>query len=179
MEEISLNARTFSPGEFEMLIHEMTEDECGTALEQAGFGRLACVRGGQPYIVPIYFSYDRKHLYGVTTLGQKIEWMRSNPLVCLEIDERTSHYQWMSVIAVGRYEELRDTPEYEYARAHALEVLQKRAMWWQPASVATEKREQRPPIFYRIHIEQVTGHRATPDAIEAATLGAEETLVYR
>jgi len=42
-----------------------------------------------------------------------------------------------------------------------------------------EKREQRPPIFYRIHIEQVTGHRATPDAMEAATLGAEETLVYR
>ena len=34
----------------------------------------------QPYIVPIYFSYDGKHLYGVTTLGQKIEWMRSNPL---------------------------------------------------------------------------------------------------
>jgi hypothetical protein len=41
------------------------------------------------------------------------------------------------------------------------------------------QREQRPPIFYRIHIEQVTGHRATPDAIEAATLGAEETLVSR
>ena len=45
-----------------MLIHEMTEDECGTALEQVGFGRLACVRRDQPYIVPIYFSYDRKHL---------------------------------------------------------------------------------------------------------------------
>ena len=162
-----------------MLIHEMTEDECGTALEQVGFGRLACVRRDQPYIVPIYFSYDRRHLYGVTTLGQKIEWMRSNPLVCLEIDERTSHYQWTSVVVFGRYEELPDTPEYEYARAHALEVLQKRAMWWQPACVATEQREQRPPIFYRIHIEQVTGHRATPDAIEAATLGAEETLVSR
>jgi uncharacterized protein len=83
-----------------MLIHEMTEDECGTALEQIGFGRLACVRRDQPYIVPIYFSYDRKHLYGVTTLGQKIEWMRSNPLVCLEIDERTSHYQWTSVVCL-------------------------------------------------------------------------------
>jgi hypothetical protein len=105
--------------------------------------------------------------------------MRSNPLVCLEIDERTSHYQWMSVVVFGRYEELPDTPEYDDARAHSLEVLQKRAMWWQPACVATEQREQRPPIFYRIHIEQVTGHRATPDAIEAAALGAEETLVYR
>ena len=162
-----------------MLIHEMTEDECGTALEQVDFGRLACARGDQPYIVPIYFSYDRKHLYGITTLGQKIEWMRSNPLVCLEIDERTSHHQWMSIVVFGRYEELPDTPEYEYARAHALEVLQKRPMWWQPACVATERREQRPPILYRIHIDQVTGHRATPDAIEGAASGAEETSVYR
>jgi nitroimidazol reductase NimA-like FMN-containing flavoprotein (pyridoxamine 5'-phosphate oxidase superfamily) len=132
-----------------------------------------------PTLSQIYFSYDRKHIYGVTTLGQKIEWMRTNPLVCLEMDERTSHYQWTSVVVFGRYEELPDTPEYEYARAHALEVLQKREMWWQPACVATEQREQRPHVFYRIHIEQVTGHRATPDAIEAATLGAEETLIYR
>jgi len=50
-------------------------------------------------------------------------------------------------------------------------------MWWQPACVATEQREQRAPIFYRIHVVQVTGHRATPDAIEAATLVAEETLM--
>ena len=52
-----------------MVIQEMTEDECGTALGQTDFGRLACARGHQPYIVPIYFSYDGKHLYGVTTLG--------------------------------------------------------------------------------------------------------------
>jgi len=156
-----------------MLIYEMTEEECGTALEQVDFGRLACARADQPYIVPINFSYDGQHLYGVTTLGQKIEWMRSNPRVCLEIDERTSHYQWMSIVVFGHYEELPDTPEYEQARAHALEVLQRRPMWWQPACLATERRERRPPIFYRIHIERVTGHRATPDAVEAAALSAE------
>ena len=111
-----------------MLVHEMTEDECGAALEQVGFGRLACARGDQPYIVPIYFSYDRSHLYGVTTQGQKIEWMRSNPLVCLEIDERTSNYQWMSVVVFGRYEELPDTPEYEHARARSRSCAETRAV---------------------------------------------------
>jgi hypothetical protein len=156
-----------------MLIHEMTEDECRTALERVGVGRLACARDDQPYVVPIYFSYDRKHLYGFSTLGQKIEWMRSNPLVCLEIDERTSHHQWMSVVVSGRYEELPDTPEFGYERVHAHEVLQKHAMWWQPAYVATEHREQLTPIFYRIHIKQMTGHRATPDPVEAAALGAK------
>jgi len=156
-----------------MLIHEMTEDECRTALERVSFGRLACARNDQPYVVPIYFSYDGTHLYGFSTLGQKIEWMRSNPLVCLEIDERTSHHQWMSVVVSGRYEELADADEFEYERVHALEVLQKRAMWWQPAYVATEHREQLTPIFYRIHIKQITGHRAAPDPVEAVALGTK------
>jgi len=158
-----------------MLIHEMTENECRIALERVGFGRLACVRDGQPYVVPVYFSYDRRYLYGFSTVGQKIEWMRSNPLVCLEIDERTSHHQWLSVVVSGRYEELPETAEFGHERAHAHNVLQKRAMWWQPAYVATEHREQLTPIFYRIHIKQMTGHRATPDRVETAALGAKSS----
>ena len=150
-----------------MLIQEMTEDECRTELDRADFGRLACVHGDQPYIVPVYFSYDGQHLYGITTPGQKIEWMRSSPLVCLEIDERRSHFHWMSIVVFGRYEELPDTPEYQRARSHALEVLQRRTMWWEPACVPPERQDRRPPIFYRIHIRQVTGRRATPDAVEA------------
>ena len=165
-----------------MFIHEMTEDECRTALGRTSFGRLACARDNQPYVVPIYFSYDGKHLYGFSTpgqiygfsmLGQKIEWMRSNPLVCLEIDELTSHHQWMSVVVSGRYEELPDTPEFGPDRVHAHEVLQKRAMWWEPAYVATEHREQLTPIFYRIHIKQMTGRRATPDPVEATAAASK------
>ncbi len=165
-----------------MFIHEMTEGECRTALEHASFGRLACAHDNQPYVLPIYFSYDGKHLYGFSTpgqiygfstLGQKIEWMRSNPLVCLEIDERTSHHQWMSVVVSGRYEELPDTPEFGAERVEAWEVLQKRAMWWEPAYVATEHQKQVAPIFYRIHIKQMTGRRATPDPVEAAASAAK------
>lgn len=76
-----------------MLIQEMTKDECRVALESASIGRLACARDGQPYVVPTYFACDGKCIYGVSKLGQKIEWMRYNPLVCLQIDDRRSHYQ--------------------------------------------------------------------------------------
>jgi hypothetical protein len=99
--------------------------------------------------------------------------MRSNPLVCLEIDERTSHHEWMSVVVCGRYEELPETPEFGPARAQAWEVLQRRAMWWEPAYVATPHREQFTPIFYRIHIRQMTGRRAMPDPVEAAASAAK------
>ena len=59
-----------------------------------------------PYIVPIYFAYEPDHIYGFTTLGQKVEWMRANPLVCVEVDEVLSHFRWSSVVVVGRYENL-------------------------------------------------------------------------
>ena len=81
-----------------MDIQEMAEHQCRDALARVSFGRLACARDNQPYVVPIYFAYDGHHVYGFSTAGQKIDWMRSNPLVCLEIDEWTGRDRWMSVI---------------------------------------------------------------------------------
>jgi uncharacterized protein len=149
-----------------VFIHEMTEFECRQALEQATVGRLACSRDNQPYVVPIYFVFHRDHIYAFTTLGQKVEWMRTNPKVCLEIDESTSHDQWQSIVVFGQYEELPDLPQYEAARVRALEFLQKHAMWWEPSYVGATHRDfpnSETPIFYRIKIDRLTGRRATPD----------------
>ena len=67
-----------------MLISEMSGEECRDLLSRLGFGRLACAHQNRPYIVPIYFAYEPDHLYGFATMGQKVEWMRSNPLVCVD-----------------------------------------------------------------------------------------------
>ena len=64
-----------------MVIHEMTEQECRAMLAGINVARLACARDNQPYIVPIRVDLDGEFLYGYATLGQKIEWMRENPLV--------------------------------------------------------------------------------------------------
>ncbi len=151
-----------------MKIHDMTAQQCHVALGRIDLGRLACVRDNQPYIVPVHFAFDGQHLYGITTEGQKISWMRSNPLVCLEVEERQSHTDWMSIIVLGRYEELPDVPEFGRARGHALELLGKRTMWWEPACVPAEHQQRRSIVFYRIHINCVTGRRGTPEATESA-----------
>jgi nitroimidazol reductase NimA-like FMN-containing flavoprotein (pyridoxamine 5'-phosphate oxidase superfamily) len=155
-----------------MFIHEMTGDECRSALQKASVGRLGCARANQPYVVPIYFAFDGEHLYGFATVGQKIEWLRTNQRVCLEIDERISHNQWMSVIVFGRYEELPDEPQYEAARIQAHQMLLRRAMWWEPAYLSNAHRDNPHsfvPVFFRINIGQMTGHRATPDMVEVPT----------
>ena len=159
-------------GCFLMFIHEMSRTECDEALSQAKFGRLACAQDNQPYVLPLNLAFDGDtHLYGFATLGQKVEWMRSNPLVCFEIDEVENHNHWVSVIVFGRYEELPDKPQFEVARSLAHAFLQKRAMWWEPAYISQEHRDNPhslTPIFFRIKIDSVTGHRANPDEGETA-----------
>jgi uncharacterized protein len=151
-----------------MLINEMTPEECRDELAQTRLARLACEVDGQPYCVPVYLVYDDSYLFGFSTMGYKIDCMRANPLVCVEIDDVKSQNEWMSVLVFGSYEELPDAPENKEARAHAHALLQKRAMWWEPACVAVadwDYPKSLVPIFYRIRIDRLTGHRAAPDPV--------------
>jgi hypothetical protein len=120
--------------------------------------------------VPIYFASEPGHLYAFSTMGQKIESMRLNPLVCVEADEIRSHIDWASIVVQGRYEEFPDTPEYSKRRQKAQSMLEeKTSLWWQPgfAAVQTRGRFDRDiTVFYCIHIEQISGRRASPDPVE-------------
>ncbi|HEY5883323.1 MAG TPA: pyridoxamine 5'-phosphate oxidase family protein [Pyrinomonadaceae bacterium] len=155
----------------------MSRSECEEVLNRANVGRLACARDNQPYVVPINFAFDDPYLYGFTTLGQKVEWMRSNPLVCFEVDEVTNQSEWTSIVGFGRYEELPDQPDYAETRKRAYACLQKRVMWWEPAFVSPGHRHQPhslTPIVYRIHIDILTGHRANSDDREVSKAAAAD-----
>jgi len=154
-----------------MVVREMSGEECRGLVARVEYGRLATVHQDQPYIVPIYFAYDREYLYGFTTPGRKVEWMRANPLVCVEVDDVVSHFHWSSVVVLGHYEELSDTPTHRDVRLQAQVLLERRALWWQTAYAAGQVRggsHSADALFYRIHIDQITGRRATPDSVESA-----------
>ena len=157
-----------------MLIQELTRQESLEVLARTHLGRLACARGMQPYVVPIYFAYHNNWLYSFSVLGQKIDWMRANPLVCVEADQMRREL-WATVVVFGRYEELGDTPELRDERTFAFNLLQQRAMWWEhggakkmpggtPATV---------PVFYRIKIEQITGRCAAAEQVVLDTKQAK------
>ena len=75
------------------MIREMSREECLGVLARATLVRLACAHENQPYVVPVYLvfhaSSGEECFYGFTTPGQKVEWMRSNPLVCVEMDGKS------------------------------------------------------------------------------------------
>ncbi|NNE97900.1 MAG: pyridoxamine 5'-phosphate oxidase family protein [Pyrinomonadaceae bacterium] len=131
-------------------------------LEQNRTARLACSFNDQPYIVPITFVFDGNDcLYALSAVGRKIKWMRENPLVCLELDKIENQYDWTSLVIFGRYQELPDSPEFRAERDLAHKLLSKYPMWWQPALDAEHLREEitEKPIYFRIHIEDITGQR--------------------
>jgi uncharacterized protein len=153
-----------------MHIKELTIEECYNNLAGQRTGRLACARNNQPYVVPFHFAYDGKDsIYAFSTYGQKIEWMRENPLVCIEVDNIKDQTDWMSLIIFGRYQELAESAEYEGERKRAYELLSKSAMWWEPAYVAgVHQAPWNPkPIYFRVTIESITGHCAIADDLNS------------
>jgi len=152
----------------DMVIHELHRQACIDLLTRIRLVRLACVHEGQPYITPIHCAYHENHVYGLSAVGQKITWMRANPLVCVEAEELTSPENWASVIGLGQYEELPKTPQSEAHRQRAFELLRTRPVWWEPACAQTLLHgERRPiePVYFRIHLDQVSGRRGIPDAV--------------
>ena len=183
-----------------MVIREMSRKECLQMLAGTRLARLACAQENQPYVVPIYLACDEvsECLYGFTTPGQKIEWMRVNPLVCVEVDEIAADDQWKSVIVMGRYEELKETragdgvPRAQERPLHdsryrewddegradererAWQLLKTiHPVWWEPGCTAWAARVHRDPaeplifVYFKILLDQITGHAATRDARDA------------
>ena len=157
-----------------MTLEQMSEQQCHAALERASFGRIGISADDQAYVIPVYFAYEDGYVYILSTAGQKIECMRRNPKVCIEVDEVADESQWMSVIALGSYQELRE-PQFSAERAKARKLLQRRPRWWQPAFAERELKaatELIDPVFFRIHVESISGLHAVGE--EAKTESHKE-----
>lgn len=154
-----------------MVIKTMDAEACRKMLAETGFGRLACARDNQPYVVPVYFACEGDNIYGLSVDGKKIKWMRANPKVCLEVDAVKGQFDWKSVIVTGRYHELKEGPEFSAERAAAERLLQQRYMAFQAPYQILQRREPQasgPAIFYCIRIEEISGLAAETGPFEAA-----------
>jgi uncharacterized protein len=155
-----------------MVIHELTEAECLEVLRRSNLARLACARAGQPYIVPVFVYFDDREacLYSFSTVGQKIDWMRENPKVCVEIERVVDKFHWSTVLVFGQYEEIGDSAHEREARRRASDLFDQRPQWWLPATgkVPTAA-EHHAPVVYRIRIDRMSGRRAARSLGETAS----------
>ena len=144
-----------------MLIHELTPTECREVLSRTNLARLACSHAEQPYVVPISFAYDSESncLFSFSAIGKKVEWMRENPKVCVEVEDVADRFHWTTIVIFGRYDEIDDSVEHKDMRQRALALFERRAEWWLPAAAKKGPREHHAVVVYRIHVDNMTGRR--------------------
>lgn len=84
---------------------ELTKKEILSILKHTKWCRLGISDCDQPYIVPMYFSFEAKGNYLYFTLlslrsGQKMQCMEHNQKVCLEFELQRENY-FFSIIVYG------------------------------------------------------------------------------
>jgi nitroimidazol reductase NimA-like FMN-containing flavoprotein (pyridoxamine 5'-phosphate oxidase superfamily) len=120
----------------------------------------------QPYVVPVCFAYAPKCLYVFSTVGKKIDWMRQNPKVCMQVDEIASPSNWKSVVVEGIYRELQE-PQYSAEKERAKELLSRFSEWW--VAPLAQRREHTSdiliePVFFGVDVQSTSGLRGIPEA---------------
>lgn len=144
-----------------MIVHELTAADCAGVLSRATVGRLACCRMNQPYVVPVSIAYDPRQvcLFSFSMIGKKVEWMRANPSVCVEVEDLDDRFNWTTVVVFGRYDEIDDAPEQRDLRHRALHLFSDRSQWWLPGAARVKGVEHDSVVVFRINIDHMSGRR--------------------
>lgn len=150
------------------MLGELDQTQIAHLLNEQVTGRIACHADGKTYIVPVNYGFGGTFIYGQSAVGQKIRMMRQNPVVCFEVDQIQTIFNWKSVIIQGRFEEVKEMAEKErlaQGLIHRLMPLS-RNPGDHPAHGITEKEsdvgDKIQLIIYKIHIEQCSGRYERP-----------------
>jgi len=135
-----------------MNIGMMRDTDSLAILREGTMGRLGCIAAGWPYVVPVNYFFDGKDVYIHSLPGKKIDALRANPRVCLQVDEIKDSYHWRSVIAYGTFEEV----SKEETRENVLTRLYSRLPHMTPveSKLVNGLKET---IVFRIKVDEVTG----------------------
>ena len=141
-----------------MIVKEMRDADCFRVIGTQSIARLATSAKDQPYVVPVQYVFFGRFIYSFSMPGRKVENMRGNPLVCLQIDELLDLRHWKSVVIEGKFHELSGSQE----RQQAWEILEHRSnSWWEPGALKPQPSqtmvEGSPHLFFTVSIDRMSG----------------------
>lgn len=144
------------------MLGELNEAQVNNLLLSQAIGRIGCIDGKQPYIVPVTYAFDGKDIYGQTHEGTKLELLRKNPNVCFQVDSILNMANWQSVLVFGTFQELKGK-EAAKARAylydHVLPLMTSSTIHAHEHVVLSEVDDSNriKPVMYKIKIKKKTG----------------------
>ena len=144
------------------MLGELTEIQMNNLLSSQVVGRIACVAGRRPYIVPVLYVFDGQYIYGQSREGMKLDTLRKHPEVCFEVDAMTDVANWHSVVVYGKFEELTED-EADYERRNLLDrvmpIMTTSMVHSHQHDVTSEIDDDNriKKVMYRIKIKEKTG----------------------
>jgi uncharacterized protein len=135
-----------------MSISKLGDRDSLAILREGTLGRLGCIAADWPYVVPVNYLFDGRDIYIHTLPGKKLDALRDNPRVCLQVDDIKDSYNWRSVIAYGTFEEVSN----EEMRENVLTKLYSRLPHMTPVESKMVEGAKGTVVF-RIKMEEVTG----------------------
>jgi uncharacterized protein len=136
------------------MMKKLNEGETTQLLSKQRIGRLGCVDNGEPYVVPINYLFENGVIYSHSLPGHKIDVLRAHPRACLQVDEVENDFEWRSVIAFGKFEELRAPGD----RRSALSKLLARFPLLTPVeSVMAADASPSDSVVFSIRVDRITG----------------------
>jgi nitroimidazol reductase NimA-like FMN-containing flavoprotein (pyridoxamine 5'-phosphate oxidase superfamily) len=146
------------------MIGKLNETDIEALLERNVIGRLGCTDGETVYVIPINYIYHNNHILAHSTEGKKIDFMRSHPAVCFQVDEIENLVNWQSVIVWGDFEEVEDEMEKQEQMELMVEKMLKLKIVQTPSpphAFAERPRPNQPGyvqvVIWRIAINKKSG----------------------
>ena len=132
----------------------LTEAEAIELIKAGKIGRLGCVDQEGPYVVPINYLLDDGEIYSHALPGKKINAMRAEPRVCLQVDHIQDDLHWSSAIVFGRFEEIQNPQRRRVVISKLLTGFPKMT----PVETMIVQDAAAPDsIVFKIVVERVTG----------------------
>jgi nitroimidazol reductase NimA-like FMN-containing flavoprotein (pyridoxamine 5'-phosphate oxidase superfamily) len=137
---------------------EMSREECLALLQRQRVGRLAYSFKDRVDVQPIAYVWDVDTLFLRTGPGVKLETLRRNPWVALEVDEVRGLFEWESVVVKGTVYFLRAAgTEFDQATfQRGLRALRR----IEPRFGTAEDPFGDRTMMFRIHVDAMTGRAA-------------------
>lgn len=148
------------------MIQNIEEKEMRFILENNYVGHLGYIYQNRPFVVPItyYFDKDKNAVICYSGDGHKMNAMRINKEVCLQISAINTVNNWKSVLAHGKFEQHFGSNAKAYLHQFSLGVkdiiLEKEQTKLDFIYEFSSKvNEEGNPIVFLIEIEEMTGKK--------------------
>lgn len=141
----------------------MTPEDIHAFVQHAWLGHMGLAKGGQAYVIPIFYGYADGAFYFQSLHGEKDEFLETTQEACLNIVSAASEDHWSSVMVFGPVARVDNVLEQKRAMDLLLRLPLPPALG---LTATGEPRRGEGPVFYwKLTPKRMVGRKSEPPAL--------------